>query len=590
MRTEFRVPCTTGTYADTLVALGLAKLLRALGAEGVRIQRPPESGHFLVSSRTPVGDASEEPFQHLFPRIVTKGEATASGSDIDYEAEKARRARFFKWRKANPKAKSEQVGDEAIPEPPRKDFGLISSLVAMLKSSGEDSYEKTSRLLQLQSHFGIYVETALQVFADPLFEKVMVVDEILVKVAGEVLTEKEVTTAQIFTPVSPKGMWAEKPNSIGLKNLKGFIPIEMLKFSGWWQGAVAVVPKLSDDPKKNEDLKVLVVSPTDIPAETLQAVMNDLHQSFFYGPIQIDILASLRLTEVLLQYNEIVPSRRGKPKSVISGFSTAYFKSLGNAKGLVNLSFIGLPEWVEVKDDSDRQLWLEVLREHRGILSRLDESRSEAHGLLERYRDFLSLGLLEPFLEFLVGYGAYALGLADKGQPVQWFTTTLLRRVFMGLENDADNLSEILESPGFQNLAKAIRLSTRGALYARKPPKIKGQPPKQPDRTYDVRYGLAQELKRKARYPKEFLSALSDFVQDYLAENYRAHEREKPTRFSVSTDDLLEVTKLVDKHGSEVVGMMLVAFGYAREPFEAKEEPPSSTADIDPSTEGDEQA
>jgi hypothetical protein len=574
MRTEFRVPCTTGTYADTLVALGLAKLLRALGAESVRIQRSPEMGYFLISSRTPVEDASKAPFQHLFPRIVTKGERVSSASDIDYEAEKDKRARFFKWKKDNSEAKSEQVGGETIPEPPRKDFRLISSLVDMLKSSGEDSYEKTSRLLR--SHFGIYVETALQVFAGPLSNKVMAVDEILGKVAGEVLTEKEVTTAQIFTPISPKGMWAEKPNRIGLKNLKGFIPIEMLKFSGWWQGAIAVIPKLSDDPKKNKDLKVLVVSPTDISAETLQAVMNDLHQSFFYGPVQVDILASLRLTEVLLQYNEAVPSRRGKPSSVISGFNTAYFKSLGNAKGLVNLSFIGLPEWVEVRDDPDRQLWLEVLREHKSILSRLDESRSEAHSLLEQYRDFLSLGLLEHFLEFLVDYGAYALAVADRNKPIQWFNTNLLRRVFMGLENETGNLSEILENPGFQNIARAIRLSTRGALYARKPPVIKGQSPKQPDRTYEVRYGLAQELKRKAVYKSEFAAALAGFISEYMTENLRvadrtSPERPLPQRPAVTTTDLEQVIALMDKHDSETVAMLLIAYGYAKEPRDADE-------------------
>ena len=73
MRTEFRVPCSTGTYADTLTALGLAKLLRALGGESVRIQRLLDSSHYLISSKTHIADASDAPFQHLFPRVLMNG-------------------------------------------------------------------------------------------------------------------------------------------------------------------------------------------------------------------------------------------------------------------------------------------------------------------------------------------------------------------------------------------------------------------------------------------------------------------------------------------------------------------------------------
>jgi len=33
------------------------------------------------------------------------------------------------------------------------------------------------------------------------------------------------------------------------------------------------------------------------------------------------------------------------------------------------------------------------------------------------------------------------------------------------------------------------------------------------DRTYEVRYGLGQELMREARYPDKFIAALSRFLQ-----------------------------------------------------------------------------
>lgn len=575
MRTEFRVPCTTGTYADTLVALGLAKLLRALGAEGVRIRRPPESGHFIVSSRTPIRDVSEELFQHLFPRIVTRGEPVSSASDIDYEAEKAKRARFFEWKRANPKAKPEQLGEGVMPEPPRRDYALISSLVDMMKPIAGSTYAKTAGILE-QGGFGLYAEAALEGFAR-LQGSPERIEEFLKKKAGKAKLELSVSSVQVFNPMAGKGMNADKPNSVGMGGLEAPIPVEMLKFGGWWRGAVAATPR------KTKDLKVMVVAPTDIADTDLESIMTGFREAFFGGgAVQIDIMAALGLTEVLLGYHEVVPSRRGRPRNVIAGLNSAYFQNLGSAKGVSNLSFIGLPEWVEVQDDPDRQLWLEVLREHKSILSRLDESRSEAHGLLERYRDFLSLGLLERFLEFLVDYGAYALRVADRGRPIQWFTTTLLRRVFMGLDNDTGNLSEILGNPGFQSVAAAIRRSTRGALYAKK---LGG------DRVYEVRYGLAQELKRKALYKAEFAAALAGFISEYMTENLRAADRGKRQRPAVTTTDLEQVIALMDKHDSETVAMLLIAYGYAKEPRDT-DEPVNDDLpqDRDSDSQGDEQA
>ena len=270
---------------------------------------------------------------------------------------------------------------------------------------------------------------------------------------------------------------------------------------------------------------------------------------------------------------DAVPTKRGRPNHVIAGFNTAYFKNLGSSKGVSNLSFIGLPEWVEVEDNTDRTLWIEVLKEHRSILSRLDESRSEQHNLLEYYRDFLSGNALEQFLEFLVDYGAFALSQAERSKPIQWFTTTLLGRVLMGMDDkDTGKLSLILENTGFQNIAGAIRRSTRGALYSKKLSN---------DKTYEVRYGLAQELKRKAMYKEEFATALAGFISEYMTENLRAADRDKRGRPSVTTTDLEQVIGLMDSHNPETVAMLLIAYGYSKEPKDP-DEVKTDDADIAP--------
>lgn len=117
-------------------------------------------------------------------------------------------------------------------------------------------------------------------------------------------------------------------------------------------------------------------------------------------------------------------------------------------------------------------------------------------------------------------------------------------------------LSEILESPGFVNIAYAIRQSTIIAQYRKK----------EGDRRYDVRYGLGRDLVRQSQYPNEFVAALSDFLHNYNAENAQVMEtRSGPYRRSVQTSDIQDILQLIDKHGSDLVAKLLVAYGYARE-------------------------
>lgn len=80
-----------------------------------------------------------------------------------------------------------------------------------------------------------------------------------------------------------------------------------------------------------------------------------------------------------------------------------------------------------------------------------------------------------------------------------------------------------------------------------------------------MRYGLGQELARKARYRQEFIAALSDFLHKYNAENAQVMAtRPKPYRRAIQTSDIDEIVQLIDEYGSETVANMLIAYGYAR--------------------------
>ncbi len=92
------------------------------------------------------------------------------------------------------------------------------------------------------------------------------------------------------------------------------------------------------------------------------------------------------------------------------------------------------------------------------------------------------------------------------------------------------------------------------------------------DNTYEIRYGLANDLHRASRDSGEFMRALGKFLQEFSQENARAMERSKERkqeyrrRIPIATGDIAEVAALVDDYGAPTVASLLIAFGYARDP------------------------
>lgn len=122
------------------------------------------------------------------------------------------------------------------------------------------------------------------------------------------------------------------------------------------------------------------------------------------------------------------------------------------------------------------------------------------------------------------------------------------------------NYKDIVEDPGFRAVAGAIRQSTVTEQYH----KSKG------NQVFEIEYGLFQDFKRKARFPEQFVGALSEFVNSYNAQNARREEQLKGKggrrRSRLTVSDLDRVIELIDKHGSESVAMLLIAYGSARDP------------------------
>jgi hypothetical protein len=252
--------------------------------------------------------------------------------------------------------------------------------------------------------------------------------------------------------------------------------------------------------------------------------------------------------------------------------SVAFYKDMGSASAVLNLSEIALPQWMDVQTEAQGHAYRALLEEQRRIVDSLQERNSGEYRLIQEYRDFLSGRDLKSFYAFAAGYASLTMSRLERGQWAPRYTKPNLEVLIMA--NDK-KLKPILESPGFQKIATAIRRSTVIPQF------YKARGDKGP---YDIRYGLGTDLLRQATYPKQFVEALGAFLHEYNRETAQVDERFKGNppmrRARVTTEDISQVVELIDEYGSETVANLLVAFGYAREPRE-----PDNENSVPPETE-----
>lgn len=365
------------------------------------------------------------------------------------------------------------------------------------------------------------------------------------------------TAMQLYNPDSGKGQNKAKANGLSIGNVDNFWLVEWLKAVGFYKGAMTRLVRGA------KDRKTFVVAPRDLTYQEHRAVMSRFASTMQVAEAstRFDILAVVRYMHALLSY--LLPSdssltrllKTGNiKKRVVSGFYTAFYKDMGNAAATMNMSFLALPGWITVETREDVTLYLGLLEELEKFVRQFDESHSDAFSLLQHLRDFVSSDDLRPFFRFTNAFPAYLMGMRERNKPARQLTTDFIERLMMSSDKP---LYPILNTPGFQQIAYAIRQSTVTAQYRKK----------QGDRKYDVRYGLGQELSRKARYPQEFIATLSDFLHKFNAENAQVMEtRPGPYRRSIQTSDIEDIVRLIDEYGSETVANMLIAYGYAREP------------------------
>lgn len=549
--TDFYVDKQSGTFADSLVAFGFARVLRELhdrqGITAGDVVVWDKGGYYLLRCQPTLYPVTADQLQtpiHPIRFIRTLKNADSLPPDapyLDYEETKEAVNQYYEARKkGTAEGHPPQYWDILRAINPAALPGYNSLLMNFWQAQIEQA-AVMNILLDLFSHTPNDVEYAATQWQQ--------LDK-----AYQWGIKPLATGQQLYNPDQGKGQNKPKSDGMSIGNQKLFWLIEWLKAVGFYEVALT---RLVSGAK---DRKTFVIAPRELSFEDSRRVMGN-----FIGTMgraetstRFDILAAIRYTTALLGYFTSDDSlfsqliHKNIQKKVVAGFYTTFYKDLGNAVATMNIAFIALPGWVEVHSRSEAQVFMGLLEELEKVTRQFDESHSDAFTLLQYLRDFVSGDDLKAFFRFTNAFPAYYMGMKERGKFALQFSTAFIERLVMSTEK---RLAAILESEGFRNIAYAIRQSTVTAQYRKS----------QGDRKYDIRYGLGQALSRKARYPQQFITELGDFLHKYNAENARVMEtRGGPYRRSIQTADIEEIIHLIDEFGSETVANLLIAYGYAR--------------------------
>ena len=561
----------TGTYADTLEAIGTATLIKELSGaapvvtdlngafqiewEASGLLRPPEPG-----------------FPYIWVR-KNEPERPVMSDVLDYESERTKRDVYNEWRKtentSHRVAEALEAHGASAPVKPSEDFALASILASMRKGWRADlDLAKWLTEDRDRAHAWARERLSGSSFADA----------------------PRVTNSQILNPIGGKGVSAPKTQA----RSAGSVPKELvdpfsewMKMRGMWTAMLAY--------RNGDDFKFYVIEPRDIRASALKPVRDKLRRRNLWGGVRLDIEATLRCAEVLIRHSEpfyvatdheddedfLRPDEiYGKsPHDIISGLRLAYFMSLGTAAALMNESLLPLPDWFKINSRDDAADYFRLITEAIGVdtgrgdkrsygcLASLDEKKSDDGAILQQFRTWLLTGRHEELLEFHAHFAEHVMQRFGASEFARPFSTTYLDTLF----TKGFNMEDIVTNSGFLSVARAVRNATVYAACGRT--------------RFDVRFGLAQKWKQEIKAGKaDFVSEVAQFVQDYNWEN--VHRRE--SRFHpVSTEDLDRVVALIEQHDQELIGSLLLAYGYSYRPRDPQPEAHSESDDELPKEEGE---
>lgn len=579
MTTTLFLPVSTTPMAALLAGHGLGAWLAELGRliTGDMVEvRVANLGHGVTISTPVTLDPGQVQLEHYqqpqLQWILTakNGPAPKGVRVLDYEGERTHNTAYYDRLKAMRKAgidprKLPEDEQAALAQQAPRDYWPTAAMINQMAAI--NAYNKA--VLRWAECKPVYPDLVATIWTmssgrPGAVEQAMEEWEALAKRYG--LEKSSLLAAtQVVNPEQGKGANRAKADALTIGGLDSFWLLEYFKYVGLYQGAL---PRTVQG-RKDRKTYVLVPARDGIERAWHQRTFTAFQKEFWASSaIKMDILAGLRYTTLLLKDWEGAQRSSGRRRRVsdyVAGFSVASYKDLGSAVAVMNVANIGLPDWVAWPESANHAQQLQqAVEDHQRLIAALDETKSEDEQLLRNYRDFMTSRdpALRAFFAFTADYASHVLRKLSKRQRVRRLTLTNLEVIVTANEAARQQkLTPIIENPGFRNIATAIRQATVLQQYYKT---------ERNDNTYDVRYGLADELLRHARNNREFLRALSEFLTEYSKENARVMERAKGKgyrkRIPISTEDIAQVTGLIDVYDAQTIASMLIAFGYARDP------------------------
>lgn len=542
----------TGTYADALEAIGAASLLEDLGFSSIMVK--DEGPYFTVQSKQDLHPHQWQPPSVGYPYIWERSKEPQKPpvDYLDYEDAKQKRDALRKFEEAQKRSRGKlksalEAQDIEPPPGPPPSFSTASILASMRKGWNADR-DFAKWVKSHPAQFMRWVQFSLGAVAEAPNES------------------PTFTNSQVLNPIAGKGVSAPKaalrsPGSVPGELVDPFK--EWMKLRGLWR---AMLPYRVDD-----DFKFFVLEPADIAVDGIALIKEKLAGLNLWGDVRLDIEATLRCAELLIGHSEVGQSaessfvflRHRTPRSVIAGLRLAYFKSLGTAAALMNDAFLPLPDWFQIENRDDANDYLDIIEETIGsahvhprtwgCLGSLDDRNSDDGRILQQYRQWLLTENLSELLEFHSQFAVHLMTRLGSKMRARPFSTAILDKLFTKTFDRGYYVKEIIEDPGFRSVARAIRNSTVYAISL-------------PNSNREIHFGLAQKWKQKMRAgSNEFASELSQFVQE---QNWEVIHRLKGRGHVITTSDIDAVIRLIEdaRFGSELVGSLLLAYGYARAP------------------------
>ncbi|GCF11250.1 hypothetical protein [Dictyobacter arantiisoli] len=592
------------TSADTLLLLGAAELVRLVlkclekPHRGIVLHNQGDSQSITFPCALRREELQSEKSIFLLGPLITakqdekqakKGRTLQDG--FDYEAEQAKQKTLSLQLKALPvslrtpeaRLRKEPDLEKVLAQGPRPELAQYMAINVMKVADTFNEIVLRWNSLTTTQQWQVIVQL-YDLFSERANNLPLAIQRWNTFAKEEHIVGKALVTAvQAINPTTGKGSNLPKGYRLSNGGLDSFWLLELLKFKGFMVGSAPYVMKGS------KDRKTYVVVPQVVELGTLNSIMQDFRAICWSSTaVKQDILAALRLTQVLVKHRrtEITTQQQEDDQqdeqpliSIVQGFAVTSYKDMGSAHATMNVATINIPSWfprlstLQAVDEAEL-----FLQEHLRIIRRIEgyqgKEYSEEVTLLHSYRDFLSGHDLRSFWLFAARYGSYLFRQREHEKDVKrWLPQLTLKGMeylVLQQQQNQPSLRTITEKAGFRSIATAIREATIRTQRRRS---------QDNDTKYEVRYGLEQELMRKARRRDDFLIALNQFLVSYNVETAREEEKvarrlqrrltkqdynNYKLRYPVSTRDISEVEELLDLYPTELIASMLLAHGYAR--------------------------